>query len=203
MGKTEKSRKTREDKNTSNKRSKEKPNVGSDVVESICEKIEDAEIFPLFDCSLLERVAYFESRYGLASGEPSGGIWRVKKELFWDTQLVEFHSVLTEYFARIYKAFQINWAKVEWKEIQQPLYSALAAGLLMTICSYGVLPRKGRVGLMLEEQAVFWKKTFYSSERKNYRQKELVDDFISVVNENGMFIVNRVALNCEWWWVQA
>jgi hypothetical protein len=121
----------------------------------------------------------------LASGEPSGGIWRVRKELFWDTQLEEFHSVLTEYFARIYKAFQINWAKVEWKEIQQPLYSALAAGLLMTICSYGVLPRKGRVGLMLEEQAVFWKKTFYSSERKNYRHKQLVDDFISVVNENG------------------
>ena len=188
MGKT----KISSDDPTSSKRSREKTVSGRRLVENVCKQIQKGKIFPLFEISLLERVAFFESKYGLEEGESKsgneGGIWRVRKELFWDTQQIKFHPQLAEYFSRIYKAFGINWSKVEWEHVKQPLYSALAAGLLMSICSCGVLPRSGRVSDSLEEQARFWKKCYYSSERKYYNQRELINDFISQVSDNGTYV---------------
>ena len=193
MGKTEKS----SEDPTLSKRSREKTVSGRRLVEKVCKQIQKGKIFPLFEISLLERVAFFESKYGLEEGgtksSSEGGIWRVRKELFWDTQQIKFHPQLAEYFSRIYKAFGINWSKVEWEHVKQPLYSALAAGLLMSICSCGVLPRSGHVSDLLEEQAQFWKKCYYSSERRYYNQRELINDFISQVTHNGMSTCNYYA----------
>lgn len=155
------------------------------TVESVCRQIEDARIFNVFNTSLLERVAWVESSHGFDEGDPAGGIWRVRRELFFNTQMPDCHPYLSGYIHRIRKAFDIEWIYIKWEQIQQPLYSALAAGLLMSMSSVGMYSLNKPVGSTVEAQAKFWRECYVSTEQAKWKWAEKLDQFIFKVSKNG------------------
>ena len=146
---------------------------GREVVRKVCAQLTNARIFPTFDPSLLESVAQYESSFGKdktdAKGNaPVGGIWRMTQTGFEDTRNMYAHPELEEYFIRIFKAFRINWSKVEWKrDMDIPLYSGLAAGLLIVICTPGLFPH-GPDGKIVVEKEDILRGLYYSSAKKDY-----------------------------------
>ena len=75
----------------------------------------------------------------------------------------------------IKKEFNIDWQKVEWKDLQKPLYSAIAARLVY-------LNKPAKIPKDLKKQAEYWKK-YYNSEHKN--AKGTVEKFLKEVKATG------------------
>lgn len=165
-------KKSKADRKVPGKNAK-KTEIGREVVRKVCGQLTNARIFPTLDASVLERVAKYESNFGkdkayIKGSAPVGGIWRVTRTGFEDSRDLYAHPELEEYFIRMFKAFRVNWSKVEWKrDMDIPLYSGLAAGLLIIICTPGLFPR-GPGGKLVIEQEDVLQGLYYSSANKNY-----------------------------------
>ena len=83
---------------------------------------------------LLQRIAYVETQDGLdreAFNEGrNGGIWAVREDAFTSTQIGS-DPLLVRKREQIMVIFGINWEEVQWSELNKPLYSALAAQLVL------------------------------------------------------------------------
>ena len=142
-------------------------------VRKVCALVTRARIFPTFGDDLLELVAEYESNFGKrktdAKGNPAlGGIWRINRTGFEDTCNLYFHPELEEFYIRIFKAFRIKWNKLDYKkDMETPLCSALAAGMLIVTCTRGLLST-GKDGKLIVRKEDVAKGLYYSSDMKDY-----------------------------------
>lgn len=87
------------------------------------------------DNNILRRIAYAETRDGTLPGTfrdgYNGGIWAVNEITFENTKDVNAFSRLPAKLQQIEEHFSINWLDVEWSDLRRPLYSALAARLVI------------------------------------------------------------------------
>ncbi|CAK8674299.1 unnamed protein product [Clavelina lepadiformis] len=91
--------------------------------------ITSSEIFP-DDSKLLRRIAYVETRDGrniTANGE--GGIWKVSSNTL--SNLMDGTYNASTYYPMILSQFNITWTSVAYNDLDIPLYSALAARLVL------------------------------------------------------------------------
>ena len=140
--------------------------VGSDVVQATISKIEDAEIFTS-DKRLLRRIAYVETADGESppSSGNDGGIWNVTFEDFQLTQNNQELASLRQTINNIFNDVFIstinlpNWERSTYEDLNRPLWSALAARLLLIhIAEKSVdIP----IASNISGQAKFWK-TYYN-----------------------------------------
>ena len=150
---------------------------GSAVVEAVISKISSSGIFPP-DKGFLRRVAYVESKDGTHSATYRsgyhGGIWQVDKIGFEDTKNTASHPKLQTKFDAIKKSFTgadgnpLDWRSVEWSDLRKPLYSGLAARLLLTNIP-AAIPSD------IPGQADYWKK-HYNTEAGGGTAKKFEDD---------------------------
>ncbi|XP_038053358.1 uncharacterized protein LOC119725839 [Patiria miniata] len=142
---------------------------GSDVVLACLQSI--GGVFPS-DHGFLRRIAYVESKDGTDSGTYRagyhGGIWQVDKIGFQSTKDTASHPGLKKKFEAIKSSLSIDWATVEWEDLDKPLYSAIAARLFLTN-----IPSAIPSGLA--EQAAYWKKHYNSSSGAGSESK-FIDD---------------------------
>lgn len=123
------------------------------------------------DKEFMYRIACVESNFG---NHPNtyregyhGGIWQVDKIGFADTQNVASHPRLKTKFETIQAATGISWKNASWEDLRKPLYSGIAARLLL-------LNIPESIPSSLEEQAKYWKKHYNTESGKG-----TVQDFIS------------------------
>ncbi|XP_072045518.1 uncharacterized protein [Amphiura filiformis] len=141
------------------------PNThGADVTQAAADAV--TKIFP--DNGFLRRIARVESNDGrhpdtYRSGY-NGGIWQVDEVGFKDTQNTASHPGLTRKFQAIQSGVGINWPSVQWSDLRKPLYSALAARLLLS-------NKPGAIPTTLEGQAAYWKKHYNTAAGAGTEQK--------------------------------
>ena len=123
------------------------------------------------DHDFMYRIACVESDFG---NHPNtyrdnyhGGIWQVDKIGFADTQNVASHPRLKARFEQIQAATGISWQNAIWEDLRKPIYSGIAARLLL-------LNIPAAIPTDLKGQAQYWK-THYNTEKG----KGTVEDFIS------------------------
>ncbi|XP_019849871.1 PREDICTED: titin-like, partial [Amphimedon queenslandica] len=95
---------------------------GTDVVLATIRLIEDSDLF-VDDHQILRRIAHVETRDGASEASGGGGIWAVNETGF--ASLVEVNAT------GIRAYFGIEWSSVTWSDLSVPLYSGLAARLLI------------------------------------------------------------------------
>ena len=123
------------------------------------------------DHDFMYRIACVESDFG---NHPNtyrdnyhGGIWQVDKIGFADTQNVASHPRLKARFEQIQAATGISWQNTIWEDQRKPIYSGIAARLLL----FNI---PAAIPTDLNGQAQYWK-THYNTEKG----KGTVEDFIS------------------------
>jgi hypothetical protein len=113
---------------------------GKDVVKEVVRIVTNLKLGgPEF--GILERIAQAESRNGdhpdtfsNKDGKPYfGGIWQVDKIGFEATQDTTSHPRLKEKFKKIKRELGIDWTTVKWEDLTKPLYSGIAARLVLTL----------------------------------------------------------------------
>lgn len=131
---------------------------GPDVVAATIAKIEATHIFAS-DKRLLHRIAYVGMEMEEGQTGDNGGIWKVNRE---DFELTKQDESLDEKRSDIAAAFpEINdWGLVQWEELNKPLWSALAARLVVL---QAVLNNSTEIPAPSDSsrQAAFWN-TFYN-----------------------------------------
>ena len=89
------------------------------------------------DREMLRRIAYTETRDGTLSitYRPGyhGGIWAVGEDQFLSTKNISRYRRLAGRFQQIQIHYGIDWPSVEWKELRKPIFSALAARLVLYV----------------------------------------------------------------------
>ena len=107
------------------------------------------------DNGLLRRIAYVETRDGTSEDTFRdgyyGGIWAVDEEKFLMTQMTNLSSRLPIKLQQIQEFFKINWTGVTWMDLQKPIFSALAARLVLFLVDRAIPPTSD-----LRAQAEFW-----------------------------------------------
>ena len=107
------------------------------------------------DNDLLRRIAYVETRDGTSNDTFRdgyyGGIWAVDEEKFLMTQKIEMNSRLPVKLQQIQKFLEIDWTRVTWMDFQKPIFSALAARLVLFLVDRAIPPTSD-----LRAQAEFW-----------------------------------------------
>ena len=107
------------------------------------------------DNDILRRIAYVETRDGTLSGTfrdgYDGGIWAVNEDAFRSTQNTNAFARLPAKIEQIEELLQIDWLDAEWSDLRKPLYSALAARLIIFNAPTSVPPPNDLAG-----QAQFW-----------------------------------------------
>lgn len=107
------------------------------------------------DHDILRRIAYAETRDGTLPEtfreDYDGGIWAVDEDTFNSTKNTTAFTRLTAKLRQIEERLQINWLEVTWRDLRKPLYSALAARLVIFNAPLAVPPTDDLVG-----QAQFW-----------------------------------------------
>lgn len=135
---------------------------GAAVVETCVTLLSQSGIFPP-DFSFLRRIAWVESKDGEDTDTYRegyhGGIWQVDLIGFQDTQNVRSHPGLTNKFTEIEQHFDISWGTVTWEDLRKPLYSILAARLLLS-------NKPEAIPDTIESQAEYWK-NYYNSNDPN------------------------------------
>ena len=142
----------------------EEGSSGADVVLATIAKIESSGIFSS-DKRLLRRIAYVETEDGVEKlPEPNGGVWNVPMEAFTNTQRDPDSASIRE---DINAAFMTElagigvrgWEDLEWKALSRPLFSGLAARLLIS----AAVERNASVPTSsdVSGQAQFWR-TWYN-----------------------------------------
>ena len=124
---------------------------GPNIVELCIQKLKS----PLFnmpeDNEFMKRVAYVMSEFG-RDMKNNGGIWQVTPAAFEDTMDTRAHKRLPGKYERIFKAFGIDWNSVQYKDLDKPFYSALAARLYLSNFPEYIPPVH-----QLHDQALYWK----------------------------------------------
>ena len=164
--------------------------VGADVVLATITKIENAEIFPS-DKRILRRIAYVETADGVTppperTSVDYGGIWSVNNDNFLSTQ--ESADVLKQ----INDAFKEEllssgvelWEELEWKDLNRPLWSALAARLWI----HRVLAVRIPTASDIEGQAFFWKH-YYNTDGDT---DKFIDDVEQLELDESTYAYNSV-----------
>ena len=101
---------------------------------------------------MLRRIAYVETRDGTqADAANGGGIWAVSERRFLQTQNLNANVRLPAKLRQIKSAFKIDWLQVQWRDLCVPLYSAIAARLVLYLAPRAIPPANN-----LEAQAIFW-----------------------------------------------
>ena len=122
------------------------------------------------DNEMLRRIAYAETRDGTqADAANNGGIWAVSESRFLQTQSYKTNARLPAKHRQIRDTFQIDWLKVQWRDLCVPLYSAIAARLVLYLAPRTIPPAND-----LEAQARFWV--------ENYNPDGNKDDFTAVTS---------------------
>ena len=130
--------------------------------------VEQSAVFP-DDNGLLRRIAYVETRDGTQPSSAFENIWAVSQEALLRTQTSD-HSLLNVKRNIIALEFDIDWNEVEWDDLQRPLYSALAARLILFLA-----PERLPDSSDIPGQAQFWK--------QHYNTNGSINDFIGRANE--------------------
>ena len=94
-----------------------------------------------------------------------GGIWAVREDIFTRTQ-IGLDPLLVRKREQIMLIFGINWKGLRWSKLNKPLYSALAAQLVL-FNAQDSIPSDSDVVV----QAHFW--------RENYNADGVIQDFIN------------------------
>ena len=127
------------------------------------------------DNELLRRIAYVETRDGTTEDTYregfDGGIWAVTRDAFLDTQDTDANPRLPGRFRAIREQFEIDWPSVTWRELRRPLYSAIAARLVLFIAPVRSIPQASDIAA----QAEFW--------MRYYNPGGSTANFISGANE--------------------
>ena len=125
--------------------------TGADVVRAAVLQIAESRIFPE-DRQLLRRIAFVESRDGTANNTFRrgyfGGIWQVSFRAYTETRnvlsLITLHDAIRDYF-------NIDWVQsTNWRDLEKPLFSALAARLFLSTQS------SQPISSDVNEQAMYW-----------------------------------------------
>jgi len=145
---------------------------GTAVVLLSVAHIQQAAIFP-DDNELLRRIAYVETRDGSDPGTYSegnyGGIWAVSETAFENTKDTS-NALLALKHEQIVQQFGIDWGRVQFSELRKPIYSALAARLVLFAAPRAIPSRTD-----VAAQAQFW--------RDNYNFGRSSSDFIEATNK--------------------
>ena len=144
---------------------------GSVAVLLALDRIEQSEVLDTgSDNGILRRIAYVETRDGTLPDTfrdgYNGGIWAVDEDKFISTKN-------TTMLDQIEENLHIDWLNVEWRELRKPLYSALAAWLVLLEAPVAVPPASD-----LAAQAEFW--------AENYNRDGNVSNFISICNSTDL-----------------
>ena len=158
------------------KRSEEK---GKDVVKEAVSVVTRLKLGSE-EFGILERIAQHESLNGEHSGTFSnkngkayhGGIFQVDEKGFKDTQNISSHPGLKKKFDKIKKELGIDWTTVKWEDLRKPLYSALAARLLLTLAYDPKTKTSPPIPKDKKGQADYWKK-YYNKSGKGTPKKFL------------------------------
>ena len=150
---------------------------GISVVREVVAMVQD--IFPdLDDKGIMIRIACAESNFG---NHPTtyrkgyhGGIWQVDPSGFAATQDLVSHPKLKTKYKMIQEATDISWESVVWEDLRKPLYSGIAARLIL-------LNKTELIPSHLEGQAGYWKEHYNTESGKG-----TVDDFISRCKSAGV-----------------
>ena len=120
---------------------------GSSGTSAVLLTVAYLEQLPLFpnDYGMLRRIAYVETRDGTTTSE---NIWAVSEAALLLTQNSN-HPTLNVKHHLIAQELNIDWVSVQWDELQRPLYSALAARLILFYAPE-------RIPDNVEDQAQFW-----------------------------------------------
>ena len=147
---------------------------GTDVVLLSIAYIHQVAIFQ-DDNNLLRRIAFVETEDGLNTDAfnqgNSGGIWAVGEDAFVSTQLQvnkNVNTTLLQTYEKIRLFLGIEWDTLQWSELNKPLYSALAARLVLYIAPEDIPSSDA-------EQALFWK--------DHYNGDGSVKDFVRAGNK--------------------
>ena len=137
---------------------------GADVVRATVNKIQD--VFGTDDHQFLRRIAFVESKDGTDSSTYRsgyhGGIWQVDEVEFLGTQ--DNASNLTQGYKMISEAFGIDWpTTVRWNDLRIPLYSAIAARLILLNISEAI-------PCDIRGQAMYWQTRYnrYDAAANNF-----------------------------------
>ena len=141
---------------------------GTDVVLLSVAYVQQAVLFA-DNSKLLQRIAYVETQDGsdreAFKEGMKGGIWAVREDIFTRTQ-IGTDPLLVRKREQIMLIFGVNWKGLRWSELNKPLYSALAAQLVL-FNAQDSIPSDSDV----LAQAHFW--------RKNYNADGVIQDFIN------------------------
>ena len=145
---------------------------GSDVVRAVVSKIESVFPTPSFapGSSFLRLIAYVETKDGTKSSD--GGIWNVTKKAFEGTKDTKTNTDIKAKHDEIKKRFGIDWGQVQWSEMKKPLYSGLAARLVL----YNI---PDAIPVELDGQAKYWKNRYSSA---TGAEQQFVDDVLAFVS---------------------
>ena len=135
---------------------------GVNVVRAVLSKLDDSNIFEQSGNAdlmnvFLRNMAYVETSDGTAfpQANADGGIWKITAMQFQRTQnLAPRHShvygAITAYLGQ-------DWSDVDYRDLEKPLYSGLAARLYLTyVATYTIIPPTLR-------QGYFWSEKFKSN----------------------------------------
>ena len=107
------------------------------------------------DNDLLRRIAFTETRDGTRADTYRdgyhGGIWAVDENVFMMTKDTIQNRRLPAKHQQIQLHYGIDWSTVPWTELRKPLYSALAARLVLYIAPEVIPPTDD-----LPAQGQFW-----------------------------------------------
>ena len=143
---------------------------GTDVVLLSISYIHQTAIFR-DDKNILRRIAFVETKDGsnldVFNQGNSGGIWAVDEDTFLSMKI---NSFLFQKHEEIRQLYGIDWKAVQWSELSKPLYSALAARLVLFIAPEDIPSSEA-----VPAQAQFWK--------DHYNGDGSVKDFIKSINK--------------------
>ena len=128
----------------------ERGSNGTSVVLLTVASLQQTTVFA-DDNGMLRRIAYVETRDGT---RPNENIWAVGREALQQTQAAD-HPTLNVKHNLISRELDVDWRAVEWEDLQRPLYSAMAARLLLFLA-----PERLPDASDIEGQAAFWKRYY-------------------------------------------
>ncbi|CAG7836374.1 unnamed protein product [Allacma fusca] len=127
---------------------------GEEVVDAVINKIRHSNIFLENDHDFLKRLAFFRTKFGVESMDKDsfqGGIWQINETAYDGTK----EGSLAVIHKQIFLKFKITWSDTAWTDLAKPMYSGLAARIILhVICSSGKNPPP--MPQTLQEQANFW-----------------------------------------------
>lgn len=127
---------------------------GSSVVLLAIARVQQSGVFGS-DNEMLRRIAFVETRDGTLPGTfrqgYNGGIWAVNESVFLFTKRADSNPRLPSKLEQVEDRLGIDWLAVQWSDLRRPLYSAVAARLILYLAR-GAIPASDNV----EGQARFW-----------------------------------------------